>query len=323
MDWPDAQRETLDRHMFLHVAYAYSKSKRWLGAVCIDERGEAYETKVWKCEEWSVQKVIAKVWSFAMRFAKRAAIEWRIVFCKTGEMEWDEVQGRLIGGACGGCVLTMIFFFPPWYTAWEAHTSAKMRGDTRLGMHVSVLRFDSVTGLALSTSASPSVRAPVTPPGMPPSTVVNLAANDYLVLPGYDTEVCTIPELDSAAVRLTPSVLPLATAHYFRLTDPPITRPAGKAIDIPTKTDDPPVGLLSSQLHLLHFNLTQNSSLWKSGGDPWRELLHSFYALTVLTQARFSSLDPLPIHLAMLNVILGVSDNRELVPVDLPLESSS
>ncbi|QRW15725.1 mediator complex subunit 13 carboxy-terminal protein [Rhizoctonia solani] len=299
MDWPDAQREVFDRHMFLHVGYSYSKSKRWLGATCIDERGEAYETKVWMCEEWSVGKVIAKVWSFAMRFAKRAAIEWRIVFCKMGEMEWDEVQ------------------------AWEAHTSAKMSGDTRLGMHVSVLRFDLVTGLALSTSASPSVKAPVAPAGTPPSTVVDLTANDYLVLPGYDTEVCTIPDLDSPVSDSTPSVLPLATAHYFRLTDPPITRPMGRLTEIPSKTDDPPVGLLSSQLHLLHFNLTQNSSLWKSGGDPWRELLQSFYALTTLTQTRFPSLDPLPIHLAMLNIILGVSDNRELVPVDLTLESSS
>ncbi|ELU39815.1 hypothetical protein AG1IA_06155 [Rhizoctonia solani AG-1 IA] len=262
MDWPDAQREVFDRHMFLHVGYSYSKSKRWLGATCIDERGEAYETKVWMCEEWSVGKVIAKVWSFAMRFAKRAAIEWRIVFCKMGEMEWDEVQ------------------------AWEAHTSAKMSGDTRLGMHVSVLRFDLVTGLALSTSASPSVKAPVAPAGTPPSTVVDLTANDYLVLPGYDTEVCTIPDLDSPVSDSTPSVLPLATAHYFRLTDPPITRPMGRLTEIPSKTDDPPVGLLSSQLHLLHFNLTQNSSLWKSGGDPWRELLQSFYALTTLTQTR-------------------------------------
>ncbi|CUA77187.1 Mediator of RNA polymerase II transcription subunit 13-like [Rhizoctonia solani] len=299
MDWPDVQREVLDRHMFLHVAYGFSKSKRWLGATCVDERGEAYETKVWMAEDMNASKLVAKLWSFAMRFAKRAAIEWRVVFCKLGPMELDELQ------------------------AWEAHTSAKLASETRIGMHVSVLRFDPTTGLALSTSASPSVKAPVAPTGIPPSTVIDLTANDYLVLPGYDTEICTIPELESPMADLTPSLLPLATAHYFRLTDPPITRPMGRLADIPSKPDDPPVGVLSSQLHLLHVNLTQNSSLWKSGGDPWRELLLSFYALSVLTQARFPSLDPLPIHLAMLNVILGVSDNRELVPVDLPLESLS
>ncbi|KAG8759618.1 hypothetical protein FRC11_001722 [Ceratobasidium sp. 423] len=299
MDWPDTQREVLDRHMFLHVGYGFSKSKRWLGVTCVDERGEAYETKVWKCEDMTIAKVIAKVWSFAMRFAKRAALEWRIVFCKMGVMELDEVE------------------------AWEAHTSVKMAGDMPIGMHVSVLRFDLTTGLVLSTSASPSVKAPPAPPGTPPSTVIDLMANDYLVLPGYDTEVCTIPELESPMADLVPSLLPLATAHYFRLTDPPITRPMGRLADIPPKPDDPPVGVLSSQLHLLHVNLTQNSSLWKSGGDPWRELLQSFYALSALTQARFSTLDPLPIHLAMLNVILGVSDNRELVPVDLPPEPLS
>ncbi|CAE6423546.1 unnamed protein product [Rhizoctonia solani] len=299
MDWPDTQREVLDRHMFLHVGYGFSKSKRWLGATCVDERGETYETRVWMCEDMTIAKVIAKVWSFAMRFAKRAAIEWRVVFCKMGVMELDEVQ------------------------AWETHTSAKLAGDTRIGMHVSVLQFDLTTGLALSTSASPSVKAPVAPAGIPPSTVIDLTANDYLVLPGYDTEICTIPELESPMADLVPSLLPLATAHYFRLTDLPITRPMGRLADIPSKPDDPPVGVLSSQLHLLHVNLTQNSSLWKSGGDPWRELLQSFYALSALTQARFPPLDLLPIHLAMLNVILGVSDNRELVPVDLPLEPLS
>ncbi|KAJ1308305.1 hypothetical protein OPQ81_004018 [Rhizoctonia solani] len=299
MDWPDAHREVLDRHMFLHVAYGFSKSKRWLGATCIDERGEAYETKVWMCEDMAVDKVVARVWSFAMRFAKRASIEWRVVFCKMGNMELDEVD------------------------AWEAHTSAKLSGHMHLGMHVSVLRFDLTTGLALSRSASPNVKAPVAPLGFPPSTVIDLTANDYLVLPGYDTETCTIPELESPVAELAPNLLPLATAHYFRLTDPPITRPMGRLADIPSNPDDPPVGVLSSQLQLLHVNLTQNSSLWKSGGDPWRELLQSFFGLSILTQARFPSLDPLPIHLAMLNVILGVSDNRELVPVDLPLESSS
>ncbi|CAE6429282.1 unnamed protein product [Rhizoctonia solani] len=299
MDWPDVQREVLDRHMFLHVGYGFSKSKRWLGATCVDERGEAYETKLWMGEDMSPSKVVAKVWSFAMRFAKRAAIEWRVVFCKMGMMELGEVE------------------------AWEAHTSAKLDGEMRIGMHVSVLHFDLTTGLALSTSASPSVKAPIAPPGIPPSTVIDLTANDYLVLPGYDTEICTIPELESPVADFVPALLPLATAHYFRLSDPPITRPMGRLADIPSKPDDPPVGVLSSQLHLLHVNLTQNSSLWKSGGDPWRELLQSFYALSALTQARFSSLDPLPIHLAMLNVILGVSENRELVPVDLPLEPSS
>jgi hypothetical protein len=192
-----------------------------------------------------------------------------------------------------------------------------------MGMHVSVLSFDQTSGLALSTSASPVLKAPLSPQGLPPSAVIDLSANDYLVLPGFDTEVCTIPDLESSAADLAPSLLPLATAHFFRLTDPPITRPVGKILDIPSKPDDPPVTVISSQLHLLHVALTRNSSLWKSGGDPWRELLQSFYALSVLTQGRLPSLDPLPVHLAMLSMILGIADNRELVPVDLSAESLS
>lgn len=206
--------------------------------------------------------------------------------------------------------------------AWETHTTAAL-SDVRMGMHVSVLSFDHTSGLALSTCPSPSMKAPTALPGLPPSAVIDLTANDYLVLPGLDAEICTVPDLELPATELPPSLLPLATAHFFRLTDPPITRPMGKVHDIPPKPDDPPVTILSSQLHLLHVALTQNSSLWKSGGDPWRELLQSFYALSVLTQARLPALDPLPVHLAMLSVIVGVADNRVLVPVDLPAESLS
>jgi mediator of RNA polymerase II transcription subunit 13 len=111
MDWPDRQREVMDRHMFLHVAYAFSKSRRWLCAACLDERGEAYETKVWRVsgvpEEDDVgeseedlagrgarmNKYVNLVWGFAMKFAKRAAIEWRVVICRMGIISVEELEG--------------------------------------------------------------------------------------------------------------------------------------------------------------------------------------------------------------------------------------
>lgn len=94
--------------MFLHVAYGYSKSRRWLGAACVDERGEAYETRVWRAsedhardgeskDEIPVAKIVAKVWAFAMKFVKRAAIEWRVVFCRMGVMDVDELEGECSG----------------------------------------------------------------------------------------------------------------------------------------------------------------------------------------------------------------------------------
>jgi hypothetical protein len=183
-----------------------------------------------------------------------------------------------------------------------------------MGMHVSVLSFDHSSGLTLASGAPPSIKAPTAPVGMPLSTVVELTANDYLVLAGFDNDIRTDPSLDLGAEHLSCGLLPLASAHFLRLTDPPVTRPLGKTPD--PKSEDLPTVAFSSQLHLLLVAMSRNSSLWKSGGDPWRELLYSFYSLSVLTQARLPSLDPLPVHLAMLTVISNVVESRELVPAD-------
>ncbi|KAG9091352.1 hypothetical protein FRC07_011870 [Ceratobasidium sp. 392] len=308
MDWPDKQRETMDRHMFLHVAYTFSKSRRWLCAACVDERGEAHETKVWRVSGVSededegdledelvdrdsrMNKYVNLVWRFATRFAKRAGIEWRLVICRTGVMGVEELE------------------------AWNTITTDNLR-DFRTGIHVSVLSFDHSSGLTFANGVAPSIKATAAAIGTPASVVIDVASNDFFILPGFDTDIRTNPSLDVTTEHLSCGLLPLATAHFLRLTDPPVTRPAGgKNFDI--KFDDLPSISLSSQLHLLLVAMSRNSSLWKAGGDPWRELLHSFYSLSVLTRARMPSLDPLPFHLAMIATMVNVVDNRELVPVD-------
>ncbi|KAG8741152.1 hypothetical protein FRC10_003250 [Ceratobasidium sp. 414] len=309
MDWPDRQRETMDRHMFLHVAYGFSKSRRWLCAACVDERGEAYETKVWRVtpvpeeedegelEEEPVDrgarmnKYVNMVWHFAMTFAKRAGIEWRVVICRMGIMSVEELE------------------------AWNTCTSDNLH-NVRAGIHVSVLSFDHSYGLTFASGIAPSIKAPVAAPGASPtSVIIDVSSNDFFILPGFDTDIRTNPSLELNTDHLSCGLLPLATAHFLRLTDPPVTRPiGGKGFDF--KFDDIPSISLSSQLHLLLVAMSRNSSLWKAGGDQWRELLHSFYSLSVLTQARMSPLDPLPLHLAMIAAMANVVDNREVVPVD-------
>ncbi|KAG8720920.1 hypothetical protein FRC09_008779, partial [Ceratobasidium sp. 395] len=307
MDWPDKHRETMDRHMFLHVAYTFSKSRRWLCAACVDERGEARETKVWRVslapeeedegelDEESIDqgarmnKYVNLVWHFAMKFAKRAGIEWRVVICRMGAMGVEELE------------------------AWNTCMLDSLR-DYRTGIHVSVLSFDQSSGLAFATGVAPSIKAQVASVGTPPSVIVDISSNDFLALPGFDTDIRTSPTLDLNADHLSCGLLPLATAHFLRALDPPVTRPPTKGFD--TKFDDLPSISISSQLHLLLVAMSRNSSLWKSGGDPWRELLHSFYSLSVLTQARMPSLDPLPFHLAMIVTMANVVDNRDLVPTD-------
>ncbi|KAG9074724.1 hypothetical protein FS749_013680, partial [Ceratobasidium sp. UAMH 11750] len=161
MDWPDRQRETMDRHMFLHVAYGFSKSRRWLCASCVDERGEAYETKVWRVtavpeeddgelEEEPVDrgarmnKYVNMVWHFAMRFAKRAGTEWRVVISRMGIMGVEELE------------------------AWNTCTSDNLN-NVRAGIHVSVLSFDHLSGLTFAAGIAPNIKAPVAPIGAPPT----------------------------------------------------------------------------------------------------------------------------------------------------------
>lgn len=94
LSWPPPTLNLVDRHMFLHVAYAVSASGEWLVAMVVDERGQSQETKVWRLEtRYSHDRLVSRVWEFATTFAKTADVEWRMVVCKLGLMGWDEIAG--------------------------------------------------------------------------------------------------------------------------------------------------------------------------------------------------------------------------------------
>lgn len=95
--WPPPPASLLDRHQLLHVGYAISESGEWLVASATDERGQASEAKVWRMEGGSSDEwMVARVWAFASEVAKRAATEWRLVVCKLGLMEWNEIASELL-----------------------------------------------------------------------------------------------------------------------------------------------------------------------------------------------------------------------------------
>lgn len=61
----------------------------------VDERGQKQETKVWRLEvRFCWERVVARVWAFAMGLAKTADVEWRLVVCKSGLMSWNEITGE-------------------------------------------------------------------------------------------------------------------------------------------------------------------------------------------------------------------------------------
>ena len=96
--------DVMDRYTLLHVAYHLTACGKWILASCVDQRGEAYDLGVWLTQspgasdsEPEVSKeeyAVRKVWDFAMQFAKKANVEWRVVFARLGVMSKQEMSGK-------------------------------------------------------------------------------------------------------------------------------------------------------------------------------------------------------------------------------------
>lgn len=88
---------SMDRHMLLHVAYRLTRCKKWIVAACIDQRGEGHDLSVWLAsDEGDHKHTVSQVWSFALDFAKRANIEWRIAIAKLGTIDEAELDGKFL-----------------------------------------------------------------------------------------------------------------------------------------------------------------------------------------------------------------------------------
>ena len=85
--------DVLDRHTLLHVGYRFSTCGRWLLATCVDQRGENYDLGTWLIQDELETSAVVQVWNFALQFAKRANVEWRIVIAKLGPMTVNELEG--------------------------------------------------------------------------------------------------------------------------------------------------------------------------------------------------------------------------------------
>ena len=96
----------MDRHTFVHIGYQVSPCGKWILAACVDQRGEAHELGVWLTQtpgeggesEAEVSKemfLVKKVWEFGVQFAKRANVEWRMVFSKLGAIVENEIEGGI------------------------------------------------------------------------------------------------------------------------------------------------------------------------------------------------------------------------------------
>jgi mediator of RNA polymerase II transcription subunit 13 len=86
--------DVVDRHTLLHVGYQLSPCGKWIMAACVDQRGEAHDLGVWFAQSDTPEtEIVMHVWNFALKFARRANVEWRIVFAKLGVMGEIELDG--------------------------------------------------------------------------------------------------------------------------------------------------------------------------------------------------------------------------------------
>jgi mediator of RNA polymerase II transcription subunit 13 len=100
---PHASLDVMDRHTFVHVGYQVSPCGKWILVACVDQRGEGHDLGVWLTQtpgeddsEGEVSDemfLVKKVWDFAVQFARRADVEWRMVLSKLGTMGENEVNG--------------------------------------------------------------------------------------------------------------------------------------------------------------------------------------------------------------------------------------
>ena len=96
--------DVMDRYTLLHVAYHLTACGKWILASCVDQRGEAYDLGVWltqspgtsdgEPEVSDEEYAVRKIWDFAMQFAKKANVEWRVVFARLGVMNEQEMSGK-------------------------------------------------------------------------------------------------------------------------------------------------------------------------------------------------------------------------------------
>lgn len=94
---PARSLDVMDRYLLLHVGYNTSSCGKWVMASCVDQRGGSHDFGLWlnqPDDELPEVFVVNKVWEFAMSFAGRTDVEWRIAFSKAGSIDEREMEGQ-------------------------------------------------------------------------------------------------------------------------------------------------------------------------------------------------------------------------------------
>ncbi|KAK0467791.1 mediator complex subunit 13 C-terminal-domain-containing protein [Desarmillaria tabescens] len=303
----------MDKGTFLHVGYGLSECGKWIFASCNDQRGDGHDLGVWLTSkgggeanegEDEMTFLVHKVWDFTARFAKKANIEWRIVIAKLGSMGEAELD------------------------AWTRY----LETDTEMGpVHVSVVAVEPSTPWMFTSRPEFD-----TPKSVPPSlksvgrsasvssskpskhnshpVFVDIAFSTYALFQQSPLPVSVPPTLGDLGLDLgyIPDPSPWHSGEETHPQSPSIEHdhsnlphvlpliPHASAtlIRVPSTTVATTTML---HIHLLHVIRSVGCSYPASDYNQlFRDITHSYYALSVLSSLkwRMKSANPiLPSHL--------------------------
>ncbi|KAF9458006.1 mediator complex subunit 13 C-terminal-domain-containing protein [Collybia nuda] len=304
---PRAALDVLDRHTFIHVGYQVSPCGKWILAACIDQRGEGHDLGVWLTQtpgeddsdgDVSDEMFLAKkVWDFAVQFAKRADVEWRLVISKHGAMDENEVD------------------------AWTTHLDTRMPARRELPkVHVTLVSAEPAapwTFLPFSAKPKPVVKHKPAQPSrsssssipkhQQSSTFTDISSMVYSLPPRTHLPEFLAPP--STELGLSLSYIPEFICPPPNSTEDPSPHPLPLHPHSSTTLIRVPNSLSTTSISMLHIHLLHIFPSLSSPAPPPTpkeisqlhiEITRSFYELSVLADTRWNlRANPLlPFHLA-------------------------
>jgi len=295
---PARSLDVMDRHLLLHVGYTVSTCGQWIMASCIDQRGGGHDLGLWLNQPDDgvpEEFVVNKVWEFAMSFAKRADVEWRVAFSKAGSIDEREMEGQFGSLAYLTDVLNDRI-------AWHSKVSqgVSIRGTPPI--HVSLLSVASDASWTLLSPKNPSRGISGPAKAAPPMRFQDVSSTTYALI--HTTPVTLFSPLSADA--------PFAVENIVSEPDDVVAPgisicPSSTAtlIRVPADTDYTSVSTL--RVYLLLTLKSAGSHLHTSDEDTYLDIIHNFHELTVLGDARWNlgaRTNPiLPFHLSCLEVM--------------------
>ncbi|KIK59991.1 hypothetical protein GYMLUDRAFT_616948 [Collybiopsis luxurians FD-317 M1] len=308
--------DVLDHYTLLHVGYQVSSCGRWILAACIDQRGEAHDIGVWSTQPYvSTDKkddestidggvvpdemyVVSKVWDFAMQFAEKGNVEWRLAFAKLGTMGTIELD------------------------AWMTHLSTVLYSISRNAqtpVHASLLSVERSAPWVLLPAQLQSPTLPSqssNPPSKGPSLsrsvsgsiktssksqfFIDTSMTTYSLYQKTPTPVGpppTLQDLGLATDLLANTVAPIESDdHPVAHNQPLLPLSSSALVRTPSSSNShSPTLPQMTQIHLLYTAKSEGCTyppVTSGVADSPHSLLHditnSFYSLSVLSNARWS-----------------------------------